>query len=198
MPKHYIAAAIIIITLREHAGYVESVYTGQLQHRVCWSCVSGSDLKWSSSVVECMDVALDAKKLNSSSEEFKQQTDNTPITWPFHEQLPVHPLTVHLQHHMDWCAHNTCSPLYQIQAQIPTHPLPMVHTPPHAHSHLHCALSSASNPWSSDHLWRLPVDQCGCPPCTQHWSGTHRHSQSLLQHNRLWARPREGRFGGGI
>ena len=26
MSKHYIAAAIIIITLREHAGYVESIY----------------------------------------------------------------------------------------------------------------------------------------------------------------------------
>ena len=38
------------------------------------------DLKWSSSVVEWMDVALGAKKLNSSSEEFEQQTDNTPIT----------------------------------------------------------------------------------------------------------------------
>ena len=44
MSKHYIAAAIIIITLREHAGYVESVYTGQLQHRVCWSCVSGLEV----------------------------------------------------------------------------------------------------------------------------------------------------------
>ena len=64
MSKHYIAAAIIIITLREHAGYVESIYTGQLQHRVCWSCVSGLEVVLS--VVECMDVALGAKKLNSS------------------------------------------------------------------------------------------------------------------------------------
>ena len=46
-----------------------------------------------------VDVFLGAEKLNSSSEE--QETDNTPITRPLNELLPVHLRTVHLQHHMD-------------------------------------------------------------------------------------------------
>ena len=45
-----------------------------------------------------MDVFLSAEKLNSSSEE--QETDNTVITRPLHELLHVHPLIVHLQHHI--------------------------------------------------------------------------------------------------
>ena len=45
-----------------------------------------------------MDVFLSAEKLYSSSGE--QETDNTPITRPLNELLPVHPLTVYLQHHI--------------------------------------------------------------------------------------------------
>ena len=46
-----------------------------------------------------VDVLLGAERLNSCSE--NQETDNTPITRPLNELLPVHPLTVHLQRHMD-------------------------------------------------------------------------------------------------
>ena len=45
-----------------------------------------------------VDVFLGAEKLNSSSEE--QETGNTPITRPLNELLHVHPLTMHLQHHI--------------------------------------------------------------------------------------------------
>ena len=45
-----------------------------------------------------VDVFLSAEKLNSSSEE--QETDNTPITRPLNELLPVHPPTHHLVHHI--------------------------------------------------------------------------------------------------
>ena len=45
-----------------------------------------------------VDVFLGAEKLNSSSEE--QETDNTPITRPLNELLPVHLLTVRLQHYI--------------------------------------------------------------------------------------------------
>ena len=41
---------------------------------------------------------LGEEKLNSSSED--QETDNTPITRPLNKLLPVHPLIVHLQHHI--------------------------------------------------------------------------------------------------
>ena len=60
-----------------------------------WSCVSGLEVVLISSGV---DVLLSAEKLNSSSEE--QETDNTPITRPLNELLPVHPPTHHLVHHI--------------------------------------------------------------------------------------------------
>ena len=67
--------------------------------QVCWSCVSGLEVVLISSGV---DVLLGAEKLNSSSEEFKQETDNNQSSdYILHELLPVHPLLVHLQHHMN-------------------------------------------------------------------------------------------------
>ena len=134
MPKHYIAAAIIIITLREHAGYVESVYTGQLQHRVCWSCVSGLEVVLISSGV---DVLL--RKLNSSSEEFKQQ----PIT----HQSPDHSMSYSL------CTHLQCTCSTTWTGAHTTHVVPFIkykHKYPHTHSpwctHLHMHTLTCTEP----------------------------------------------------
>ena len=67
-----------------------------------WTHIAQSVLVMSVEVVlisSGVGVFLGAEKLDSSSEE--QETDNTPITRPLHELLPVHLRTVHLQHHMD-------------------------------------------------------------------------------------------------
>ena len=85
---------------REHAEYIERGPVALSVLVMCqWTCI-GVVL-----ISSGVDVLLGAEKLNSSSED--QETDNTPNTRPLNELLPVHTFTVHLQHQMNGCTHNT-------------------------------------------------------------------------------------------
>ena len=107
---------------REHAEYIEGGHG-------CWSCVSGLEVVLISSGV---NVLFGAEKFNSNSED--QETDNTPITRPLNELLPVHPLTV-----------SPTAPHGLIHTQHKTHVVPpsytnYTHTHTHAHTHTHSSL----------------------------------------------------------
>ena len=89
-------------------------------------CVSGLEVVLIGSGV---DVLLGEEKLNSSSED--QETDNTTITRPLNELLPVHPLTVHRTD-----THNTT---HEVPPSYTNH----THTllpPSNAHTHSHFQL----------------------------------------------------------
>ena len=157
------------------------------------------DLKWSSSVVEwvCSSVQRNSTAALANKKPITHQSPDHSMSY----SLCTHPLSTHLP--VTYCTtwtdahttHDTWSPLSNTSTN--THTPISIYSPPHAHSHLYSALrlSSPPTPGHPTTSWHPPVDQCGRPPCTPHWSGTHWRMQSLLQHNMLWVRERNKRQG---